>query len=155
MLSLIYVSTASPGLSRTAVEDIAERAAVDNRKRNVTGLLAYNSCSFMQLIEGEGEDVLDVMTRIEQDPRHGNIIYIRQDQRGARECPDWSMRPIVTPLTGIGSASVFTGSLPRDMEIDTKMLFTSFASSLSADRAASHVISEEQMMSKRAEGSND
>ena len=130
VFSLVYVSTASHALTRDAVEDIAERAAVDNHKRGVTGLLAYNSRNFMQLLEGDHDDVLAIMRRIEDDGRHSHIIYIRRDRRVVRECPDWSMRPIITPMTGAGSVSRFSESLPASMELDTKVLFTSFDSSL-------------------------
>ena len=135
VLSLVYVSTASRPLSRQAVEDIAERAAVDNRKCGITGLLAYNARNFMQLLEGEHDDVHAVMRRIEDDVRHSSIIYIRRDSRATRECPDWSMCPIFTPLTGAGSVGRFADSLPETMELGTRVLFTSFASSLSLEQA--------------------
>lgn len=136
MLSLIYVSTANARVDDAMVKQIAGTAAQKNAERGVTGLLAYNSRSFMQLLEGEGEDVLEIMHGIERDTRHNNIVYIRQDMREKRECPNWSMRSLITPLTGIGSAKFFSSLLPSRMEFDTKILFTSFASSLSTSGAA-------------------
>ncbi len=154
MLSLIYVSVATQALGSTAVQDLAEHAAENNAEREITGMLAYNSVSFMQLLEGAGEDVLDTMRRIERDDRHSNITYIRQDLRDHRECPDWSMRSLLTPMTGAGSADVFTGSLPKAMELDTRILFTSFASSLRADEAA-RLIEREDALRKRTVPDND
>lgn len=143
MLSLIYVSTAQTQVNDALVRQIAGSAAERNARAEVTGLLAYNSRSFMQLLEGEGDDVLEIMHDIERDSRHESIVYIRQADRGKRECPNWSMRSLITPLTGIGSAKVFTGLLPAQMELDTKILFTSFASSLDAS-GASRLTDEEQ-----------
>lgn len=156
MLSLIYVSTANTLVDDPMVRQIAGAAAENNAKHGVTGLLAYNTRNFMQLLEGEGDDVLAIMRAIENDERHANIVYIRQDLRETRECPNWSMRSLMTPLTGIGSAKVFSGLLPTQMEFDTKMLFTSFASSLSASSAAALTEEEEEAFRRQIpESQND
>lgn len=155
MLSLIYVSVASQTLTSADVSALAERAAEANAMHEVTGMLAFNSRSFMQLLEGDGNDVLQIMRRIEGDSRHDNITYIRQQQRDARECPDWSMRSMITPLTGAGSATVFTKSLPAQMELDTKILFTSFASSLTVEQAADYAAREQALMHGEKSAQND
>lgn len=155
MLSLIYVSNAREGLGEADVAAIAKKAAANNAHNEITGLLAYNSQSFMQLLEGTSNAVLAVMRWIERDERHDNIVYIRQQHRDERECPNWSMRSLITPLRGIGSANVFTGSLPREMELDTKILFTSFASSLSAQQAIHHSESEHVFQSTKCAPDND
>lgn len=145
MLSVIYVSWATAAISAGELQQLADEAAAANAARDVTGLLAYNSRGYMQLLEGDGEDVLDTIRRIERDERHGNITFIRQQQRDTRECPDWSMRAIMTPISGIGSVSVFTGSLPGNLDLDTQILFTSFASTLSADKAAEQAERQRQL----------
>ena len=142
MLSLIYVSTAREGLSEAEVASIAKVASVNNAKDGITGLLAYNSESFMQLLEGSSSALQSMMQAISRDERHGNITYIRQQHRDNRECPDWSMRSLITPLSGLGSANAFTVSLPSAMGLDTKVLFTSFASSFTGQRAIHHTPSE-------------
>ena len=138
MLSLLYVSTAREGLSEAEVASIADSAAVKNAENEITGLLAYNSHSFMQLLEGSSSVVHNVMQTISRDERHSNIVYIRQQHRDNRECPDWSMQSLITPLDGLGSADAFTVSLPGEMGLDTKVLFTSFASTFTAQRVLDH-----------------
>ena len=155
MLSLIYVSTARQGLSEADVVSMAEDAAVNNAKNEITGLLAYNSHNFMQLIEGASDVVLRLMQRIASDAQHSNIVYIRQQHRDTRECPDWSMQSLMTPLNGLGSANVFTDSLPSAMGLDTKILFTSFASSLAAHQAIHHKPSEHVFDSQHFAPDND
>lgn len=145
MLSVIYVSSATGSFSPAELQELADEAASLNAAREVTGLLAYNSRGFMQLLEGGGADVLDTIRRIESDPRHDNITFIRQQQRDARECPDWSMRAILTPLAGVGSVSVFTSALPANLDLDTQILFTSFASSISAAEAASQAEQRQEL----------
>lgn len=155
MLSIMYVSQGHEGLTGTEVETIAGNAAVRNKEHDVTGMLAYNSLSFMQLLEGDGDNVLSIMRRIEADHRHHSITFIRQDERESRECPDWSMRSLITPMTGARSATVFTGTLPASMELDTKILFTSFASQLSADKAAALAETEEAVIRNGPPAQND
>lgn len=143
-------------MTNDEVDAISARAAEHNRAVNVTGMLGYNSRSFIQLLEGDGEDVLAIMCRIETDARHTSITYIRQDNtRTSRECPDWSMRAMIVPLTGAGSANLFTDSLPSTMEMDTKILFTSFASQLNASQAAAHAEAEETLRSSMGPAVND
>ena len=151
----MYVSRAAPGITPEDVKRLAHRAAENNARRQVTGLLAYNSVSFMQLLEGDGAAVLDTMRVIESDTRHSGITYIRQDNRDKRECPDWSMRSLLTPLAGVKSATVFTGTLPPEMELDTKILFTSFASALTPEQARHHAEQMEQVMEQRSRPGND
>ncbi|WP_271078591.1 BLUF domain-containing protein [Aurantiacibacter sp. MUD61] len=136
MLSLIYVSTATSRLPLAAVEAMADRAAARNAQVGITGMLAYNGESFMQLLEGDGDAVLATMRRIERDTRHGDINYVRQEIRYQRECPDWSMKTLLAPLSRMGSAALFTKSLPRSTDLDTRILFTSFASTVRPDIVA-------------------
>lgn len=143
MLSLMYVSQARAGLTIDEIETIADEAAARNQEHNVTGFLVFNSRGFMQLLEGESDNVLSIMRKIETDDRHSGITYIRQDERERRECPDWSMRAIYLPMAETGAANVFTGTLPEAMELDTKILLTSFASQMTESEAEKHAKREE------------
>ena len=136
MLSLIYVSVANADITQKQVEALAIHSARNNSAHNVTGLLAFNTQRFMQLLEGDEETVLKIMRGIEADTRHSGVTYIRREKRAQRECPNWSMQSLLMPLTGIGSAEVFANSLPAQMEVDTRVLFTSFASALEVEIAA-------------------
>lgn len=135
---MIYVSTPNPRINAAMVQNLADLSADLNAQSGLTGLLAYNSRNFMQLLEGDDDAVLATMWAIERDERHHNVVYVRQGKRARRECPDWSMRSLITPLTGLGSADDFSDTLPSQMELDTRILFTSFASSLTAEAAAHH-----------------
>ncbi|MFC3101949.1 BLUF domain-containing protein [Altererythrobacter lauratis] len=130
MFSLLYCSTATANLNDAGLTRLAEGAARFNAQRNVTGLLVFNGKNFMQVLEGSEEDVREVMDRIAADPGHRDIIYLRTEPRRARECPNWSMHAIVTPLAGAGASTQFAHKLPLSMDIDTRMLFSSFASAL-------------------------
>ena len=135
MLSLVYVSTCSEQFAASELMPLAERAAKANVELGVTGLLAWNSRHFMQLLEGEDSAVRKLMGRIERDERHSHVVYLRQEDREERECPDWGMQAITMPLAGAGSATRFTAGLPKGLAPDSRLLFTSFASAL-RERAA-------------------
>lgn len=128
MYSLIYVSTAAPGFRETDLAPLAEVAANANKERAVTGVLAYNGAHFMQLLEGEQDAVEAILGKIAADPRHASLVVIRRGERYGRECPDWSMRAFLTPLSGAGAATRFAADLPEAFEPDTRAVFTSFAS---------------------------
>lgn len=130
MISLIYVSMASDGVASKDVRALARQSALKNADHGITGLLAFNSVRFMQLLEGDEAAVLSTMDRIAQDSRHYDMSILRRVTARQRECPGWSMRALLGPLTGEGSAAHFTTSLPEHMEVDTRIMFTSFASSL-------------------------
>lgn len=130
MISLIYVSMASDGVASEDVRRLAQRAALKNAEHGVTGMLTFNSVRFMQLLEGEESAVQSTMDRIVQDARHYDVSILRRVACRRRECPGWSMRSLLGPLAGEGSAARFTASLPKQMDVDTRILFTSFASSM-------------------------
>ena len=135
MLSLIYVSVADTDITQKKVEALAIHSARNNADHNVTGLLAYDTRRFMQLLEGDEKIVLAIMRQIESDSRHTGVSYVRHEHREHRECPTWSMQSLIVPGTGIGSADIFAHSLPTQMAFDTKVIFTSFASSLHRENA--------------------
>ena len=91
-------------------------------------MLAYNGTHFMQLLEGEAAAVDETLTRIAADLRHSGLVVIRRDSRPARECPDWTMRAFLTPLSGAGAATRFAAGLPAGFAADSRVIFTSFAS---------------------------
>lgn len=128
MLSLIYVSTAAPGFREADLAPLAQAAATANAALGVTGMLAYNGAHFMQLLEGEEAAVDTTLARIVADPRHAGLVVIRRETRAGRECPNWSMRAFLTPLSGAGAATRFAADLPHQFEPDTRVVFTSFAS---------------------------
>lgn len=133
MISLVYLSTSSADLSAEELAALQAQASRTNARCGVTGMLAYDGKRFIQLLEGAERVVNATMGRIQQDSRHQGISILRHEEIGERECPDWSMRVMALPLTEAGSASEFAASLPEEMAPETRMLFTSFASSARKD----------------------
>ncbi|MBU7579508.1 MAG: BLUF domain-containing protein [Porphyrobacter sp.] len=90
----LYISTA-PTLSRDEVDAILATSARNNPARGITGLLLYNGRNFLQLIEGEEEELVALMLRITEDARHSGITVLDRRAIEARACPDWAMKRVL------------------------------------------------------------
>lgn len=67
---LVYTSFAIKPFNNEMIEDLLRRAIQINLEIGVTGLLVYRQESFMQLLEGNRENVLKIYSKICLDERH-------------------------------------------------------------------------------------
>ena len=88
---LIYSSEAAPGLAAAELQTMLEESRVRNRAYGITGVLLFVDGAFMQILEGEKEDVLGLMERIERDPRHSGIKVFYEEEVDERAFASWSM----------------------------------------------------------------
>jgi diguanylate cyclase (GGDEF)-like protein/PAS domain S-box-containing protein len=86
---LLYLSQANT--DESALSIIVDASRKNNTRAGITGCLLYQEGYFLQLLEGNREKVLDLMARIELDPRHGNLQIIAQGYEQSRVFMDWSM----------------------------------------------------------------
>lgn len=91
MYRLIYVSTAVEGLTDDDIESILNASQSNNDERYLTGFLAHNERAFMQALEGERREVLDIYDRIKSDNRHSGVVQIIGEPIERRAFPDWTM----------------------------------------------------------------
>ena len=89
--SLAYTSLARPDLGPGDIRAIHQTARHLNALDGVTGLLIYNGCQFLQVIEGAESAIDDLLQRLLADPRHSGLTV--EDQRFIedREFRDWAM----------------------------------------------------------------
>ncbi|VXC98364.1 BLUF domain-containing protein [Sphingomonas sp. 8AM] len=78
---------------------MCEAAAVRNEVNGITGLFLSDGSRFLQVIEGEGEDLDDLMRRIVRNPRHHDIIIVSSHRIEHRE---FHNRTMSQPLYGVG-----------------------------------------------------
>ncbi len=88
---LIYYSSASPHLQDSDVDAILDEAVARNGRFGITGLLAYDSFHFMQILEGEDEAVNSLYLGIAADRRHYDVRLILYQQIEERRFDEWSM----------------------------------------------------------------
>jgi hypothetical protein len=91
MFQYVYVSSAVKAMSDRELADLLEVSRRKNLEADLTGLLLYLHGGFIQLLEGEKDDVLATVARIDQDPRHRGIIVLLEAECKKRDFADWSM----------------------------------------------------------------
>ena len=91
MMHLAYTSTAVDLMDADDLAQILEEARERNRRRNVTGMLLYRDGTFLQVPEGEEEDVTHVYGLIKSDGRHRGLINVLQAPIEKRHFEDWHM----------------------------------------------------------------
>jgi len=107
MYHLIYKSKATGEFSPSDLKTLLIRARMRNGEVGVTGILVYSGGWFLQALEGEQAAVEAIFSRIEKDPRHGDITVVdRTATLGRRRMfGDWSM----AFADAVGVATVLKG----------------------------------------------
>ncbi|MFT6790267.1 MAG: hypothetical protein ACJAVX_003668 [Pseudoalteromonas rhizosphaerae] len=107
---LIYASTITEHFNPSSLEEIIEKAALNNEKNNVTGMLCFNRKYFLQCIEGSRTDVNKTYNKILNDKRHTEIILLDYREINAREFSNWSMGYVPTSRLSAQINLKFSGS---------------------------------------------
>ncbi|MEL6528406.1 MAG: BLUF domain-containing protein [Pseudomonadota bacterium] len=122
----LYISTA-PSLSRDEVEAILASSARNNPARGVTGLLLYNGRNFLQLLEGEELELVDLMVRISHDPRHAGLSILDRTTIEERACPDWAMKRVLIAETVESRRTTLEAELPARLSENIRKIIMNFA----------------------------
>lgn len=91
MYQIIYASQSVHYFSKPELTTLVEHAGQRNRALNVTGILIYLDGEFMQLLEGDKQDVKFLMALIEKDSRHHSISILKENEIQSRRFNQWSM----------------------------------------------------------------
>ena len=93
MISLLYVSRAAfpSGSADRSIAEILRSARVRNGAMEVTGALLYLGGFFAQVLEGEANDVNQLMIEILRDERHRDVRIIEVGPIEGRRFSNWSM----------------------------------------------------------------
>lgn len=122
----LYISTA-PSLSRDEVEGILATSARNNPARGVTGLLIYNGRNFLQLLEGEKDEVDVLMARIAEDPRHNGVSVLHNSDIEDRTCPQWAMKRVLIAESVANRRQQLEQDLPQSLHRDVRKMILNFA----------------------------
>lgn len=102
LYELLYTSIAVREMSEGDLEDLLADVRPKNVVRNITGLLVHDARGFMQLLEGEKQDVEEVFASIRKDARHRTVTVFHSGEIAARAYGDFSMAyRWVDPETGV------------------------------------------------------
>jgi hypothetical protein len=81
--ALLYVSTATRRVGVARIEQLLERAQVQNAHAGLTGLRLFDGGFFMQYVEGSAAAIGRVYRRIRGSWLHSGIVAL------LREFPEW------------------------------------------------------------------
>lgn len=88
---VIYISRAVTPFTPQALTTLCARAAENNRRIGVTGVLVCSGQAFLQVLEGEPEAIGVLMQRIQQDTRHAYLSVIADLPGRSRYFARWGM----------------------------------------------------------------
>ena len=88
---LVYSSEATGEMERADLELMLGESRIRNAKRDITGVLVFVDGVFLQVLEGEKDDVDDLMESIRRDTRHCNIKVFHEEEIERRAFPTWRM----------------------------------------------------------------
>lgn len=91
MIELVYYSFSEKEISSKIIDDILKTAHYFNSKKNITGCLLYHNKIFLQILEGDKKNVLNLFESIKNDSRHNNVTLIKTENVSHRMFPGFSM----------------------------------------------------------------
>ncbi|OOB92279.1 BLUF domain-containing protein [Rathayibacter sp. VKM Ac-2630] len=91
MLSVTYVSTAAESFGDADLAELLRQSRDNNARSGLTGMLLFKNGRFMQVLEGEEEDVRERYRAIAADPRHTDVTQLLSESIEGRRFPQWSM----------------------------------------------------------------
>ena len=91
MYYVVYMSAAPELLTEQQLDDILSTSRRNNSRTGITGALLYQDGNFVQVLEGDKDQVRRLFTRIEADPRHHQVIEVVDGDIAEPDFPQWSM----------------------------------------------------------------
>ena len=88
---LLYRSDQAYEMEAADMVKLLFDARAFNRDHGITGLLLLHAGKFMQLLEGQQQDVQRLYRRIAEDARHRNVTVEVNAPADQRLFPDWNM----------------------------------------------------------------
>lgn len=92
ILQIAYMSFATDQFNaKTDIDDILAKAKKYNEQANLTGILLYKGGVFLQLLEGDEDEVLKLFGKIGLDMRHEGLKILVKQESDTRLFPNWTM----------------------------------------------------------------
>ena len=91
LIRLVYASTAQSAVDLNEFKRILLQAQANNHRRDLTGMLAFNSKIFLQALEGSREQINDLYSKLMRDPRHKAVTLLSYKEIEERHWANWSM----------------------------------------------------------------
>jgi len=90
-----YISEFSRHMSAADIDQLAQRSAIANQEKGITGILVATGELFFQVIEGPIDAIDELYGKISGDGRHRQFLLLEMEQGDlTRLFPDWAMRKL-------------------------------------------------------------
>jgi hypothetical protein len=100
MYYIVYISTAVKPMNHDDLTSLLRQCHDNNQELGITGILLYQQGTFMQMLEGDKQAVLEMYHRISRDPRHTAVHTVLDGEIGQRNFSGWSMGFVNMDKTG-------------------------------------------------------
>nr|WP_321222386.1 BLUF domain-containing protein [uncultured Psychroserpens sp.] len=124
--SIIYQSKAQDNLKITEIDNMLLKAKRFNKEHNITGCIVYHDDRFIQIIEGEKPEIINLYAKIKDDKRHFDVMTLSETATNQTLWDDWSM-----------AFYKFTGDALRDQ--NNRMLLEVYFESANQQQQSSKV----------------
>lgn len=91
MIRLLYISSAVKPMNDDELLALLQECRDSNSKEGITGMLLYCGESFIQVLEGQEQDIDALFKVIKKDPRHTNVTVLEKKKITERKFANWSM----------------------------------------------------------------
>lgn len=91
LYELTYCSISSDKIENKDILKILSKSNVHNKEKNITGCLLYHNNEFLQILEGNENDVKELYSKIKQDNKHDHVILLEQGEKEERLFKNWNM----------------------------------------------------------------
>ncbi len=88
---IVYVSLACEEMTTEQLQTLLQVCRAHNELAGVSGVLIYYEREFLQLLEGEANEVKALFDRIAGDHWHQQVYKLWDEPITQRSYPDWSM----------------------------------------------------------------
>lgn len=115
LAQLVYVSSRKSNCTEAEIAKILSACEKNNPHVDATGVLLYSKDKFIQYLEGDSRQLLNLFEKIKQDTRHEKVMMISYGPIKEKAFPSWHM------ATKTVSASEV--DFRTDISVDDKKVF--------------------------------
>ncbi len=88
---ILYSSAATSSMTSAQLSALAIQSSESNHEGGISGCLVYHKREFMQLLEGEQDEIENLLAKIIKDSRNTNLKVIWQGPIEQRAFASWGM----------------------------------------------------------------
>lgn len=106
---ILYISRIGEEVTDTSLRRIVASAQMNNRRNDISGVLALAPGLFAQVLEGSPDAVGQTLQRIRKDPRHDDLLVVDDTTTEHRFFDRWSMELLVDDISAELTVAVRDG----------------------------------------------